>query len=350
MKDYVSYLLDWYGKNKRVLPWRLDHNPYHVWISEIMLQQTRIEAVISYYERFLNVLPTISSLAAVEDDQLLKLWEGLGYYNRAHHLKKAAQIIMKDYDGVFPTTYDEMITLPGIGEYTASAIASICFQERKATVDGNVLRVYTRFYQDSSNIDSLQTKRKVKEEIEKILPENSGDFNEALMELGEVICLPNGVPKCDLCPFKEGCLARKNGTYMKFPVKIKKKEKKIFNYTVFLFEYQGKFAITKRTGEGLLNHLWEFPNVRGKLTKKQVEEYFHEKKISYTKVSKFLDSVHVFTHQKWCMISYFVILEEIPESCSYLFEDLMMIKDHYAIPTAFQPFLTSLEENVKENG
>lgn len=343
MKDCVFNLLKWYSSNKRMLPWRIDKDPYHVWISEIMLQQTRIEAVIYYYERFLNDLPTISDLAKVEDDQLLKLWEGLGYYNRAHNLKRAAQMIIEKYHGIFPKTYDEIITLSGIGEYTASAISSICFQEQKATIDGNVLRVYTRFFEDSSNIDSLQTKRKIRSEIEKILPKESGNFNEALMELGEVICLPNGVPRCNICPLKSQCLSRKNNTYMQFPVKNRKKEKKVINYTIFLFEYQGKFAIQKRTGQKLLNNLWEFPNVQGKLTKKQVITYLKEMGVSYSKIYKSVSNAHIFTHQKWDMVSYFISLSEVPNHAFYSFEDLSTIKNIYAIPTAFQPFLKFLE-------
>ena len=184
MKKIVDPLLEWYLENKRMLPWRKTKDPYHIWISEIMLQQTRIEAVIPYYERFMRRLPDISSLASINEDELLKLWEGLGYYNRARNLKKAALIIMKDYNGIFPDTYEEIKKLPGIGEYTASAIASICFNEQTLTVDGNVLRVLARVKEDKRNVDLIRTKKEVRKELEKIIPEDSGNFNESLMEHG----------------------------------------------------------------------------------------------------------------------------------------------------------------------
>lgn len=184
MKDVVDKLIHWYYINKRDLPWRRDKDPYHVWISEIMLQQTRIEAVISYYYRFMEVLPDISSLARVDEDQLLKLWEGLGYYNRARNLKKAAIIIMEKYDGKFPTNYEDILSLPGIGEYTASAISSICFSKKEVTVDGNVMRVFTRFWNDNSNISKDSTRKMIRRKLQEIIPDDAGSFNEGLMELG----------------------------------------------------------------------------------------------------------------------------------------------------------------------
>lgn len=181
MKKYIDNLEDWFLENRRVFPWRRDKNPYHVWISEVMLQQTRIEAVISYYERFMRELPDISSLANVSEDKLLKLWEGLGYYNRARNLKRAAVMVMEEYDGVFPTTYSEIIKLPGIGEYTASAISSICFGEKEVTVDGNVMRVFTRFYNDFSNISKDRTKVMIHDRLLSVMAGNPGDFNEGMM-------------------------------------------------------------------------------------------------------------------------------------------------------------------------
>ena len=215
MNSVVDELLIWYEQQKRNLPWRNDINPYHVWISEIMLQQTRIEAVIPYYERFMKELPIISSLASVDEDFLMKLWEGLGYYNRARNLKKAAIKIMNEYDGIFPNTYSEIIKLPGIGEYTASAISSICFGEKQVTVDGNVMRVFTRFYNDSSNISKNNTKKKIHDKLLSILPVDVGNFNQALMELGEVVCIHNGIPKCNDCPLRRSCQSYKNSNYLR---------------------------------------------------------------------------------------------------------------------------------------
>ena len=203
MKKIVSPLLEWYSKNKRELPWRKDKDPYHVWISEIMLQQTRIEAVKEYYKRFMDKVPTIEDLSKIEEDELLKLWEGLGYYNRARNLKKAAVEIMEKYQGKFPSQYEEILTLPGIGEYTAGAISSICFQKKEVAVDGNVMRVYARVCKQDIDVTDSKVKKEVGEEIRKILPDTPGDFNEAIMELGETICLPNAIPKCMECPLSK---------------------------------------------------------------------------------------------------------------------------------------------------
>ena len=342
MKSNVSNILNWYYQNKRDLSWRKVNDPFYVWISEIMLQQTRIEAVIDYYERFLKEIPTVEVLANIEEEKLLKLWEGLGYYNRARNLKKSAQIIMKDYQGNFPNTYEELLTLPGIGEYTASAISSICFQEKKAVIDGNVLRIFTRFYNDNSNISQNSTKQKVKQELEKILPKEAGDFNEALMEIGETICIPNGMPLCDICPLKNNCLAKKNQNYFDFPVKSEKKKKKELYYTVFIYRYQDQIAIRKRKEKTILNNLWEFPNEEEKFKIQDVKHYLQEQKISYRKIQKWIDSSHTFTHQVWHMTSYLIDLDDKLECSEYIFEKVDVIKEKYAIPSVFQPFLMKL--------
>ena len=219
MQNKLTSLSTWYQENKRSLPWRVDKNPYHVWISEIMLQQTRIEAVIPYYQHFINNLPTIHDLACIEEDKLLKLWEGLGYYSRAKNLKKAAQIIESEYQGIFPKNYEEILKLPGIGEYTASAITSICFNQKEVTIDGNVLRVYTRFFNDNSNIDDVKVKKEIRKHLMNLIPNDAGNFNQGMMELGETICLPKGLPKCQECPLNQACLAYKKKTYQTLPQK-----------------------------------------------------------------------------------------------------------------------------------
>lgn len=341
MEDYINQLLTWYLKNKRNLPWRIDHDPYHVWISEVMLQQTRIEAVVRYYERFMNKIPTVFHLASVSEEILLKLWEGLGYYSRARNLQKAACYIVEHYKGIFPSTYDEIIALPGIGEYTASAIASICFREKCATVDGNVLRVYTRFFNDHSNVSIGKEKIRIRHELEKVMPDESGDFNEALMEVGEIICVPKGEPNCDRCPLRDGCISRKESTYLDLPVKNLKKEKKEFDYTILIFKYKNKIAIRKRSAEGLLAQLWEFPNLNGNYGVRKLRNYLDHQSISYRSVKKFISNVHVFTHQRWNMISYIIELADCFES-DFIFEEVAVIKDNYAIPTVFQPFLRKL--------
>ncbi len=343
MEQMNLYLLNWYQQNKRDLPWRKDQNPYHVWISEIMLQQTRIEAVIGYYDRFIKRLPSIQDLAQINDDELLKLWEGLGYYTRARNLKKAAIMIMEEYDGIFPNTFEQIMSLPGIGEYTASAIGSICFSLKEVTIDGNVLRVYMRLQNCYDNVDDLKIRRKVRNELQKIMPEEAGDFNQALMELGETICLPNGIPKCSECPLKNFCKSYQNDTYLELPIKNKKKDKKEEKYTILLFYYKSQFVLEKRKESGLLQNLWQFPNIQGHLTKKQLENYLKENKIKFLKVKKSVSYTHIFTHKRWNMISYMVELDKNDYNMNW--NDLKTLKEK-AIPTAFMPFLKELKEVI----
>ncbi len=343
MEQMNLYLLNWYQQNKRDLPWRKDQNPYHVWISEIMLQQTRIEAVIGYYDRFIKRLPSIQNLAQINDDELLKLWEGLGYYTRARNLKKAAIMIMEEYDGIFPNTFEQIMSLPGIGEYTASAIGSICFSLKEVTIDGNVLRVYMRLQNCYDNVDDLKIRRKVRNELQKIMPEEAGDFNQALMELGETICLPNGIPKCSECPLKNFCKSYQNDTYLELPIKNKKKDKKEEKYTILLFYYKSQFVLEKRKESGLLQNLWQFPNIQGHLTKKQLENYLKENKIKFLKVKKSVSYTHIFTHKRWNMISYMVELDKNDYNMNW--NDLKTLKEK-AIPTAFMPFLKELKEVI----
>ena len=341
MKRIVPILLEWYQLNKRMLPWRETKNPYFIWISEIMLQQTRIDAVIPYYHRFIKKMPNVSDLASIPLDDLLKLWEGLGYYSRARNLKKAAQVIMEEYRGIFPNTYEEIIKLPGIGEYTASAIASICFGEATPTVDGNVLRVYTRFKNDKRNIDLPKTKKEIRNELSRIMPLETGDFNEALMELGESVCLPKGKPKCEDCPIREFCKAFKCQTWDKLPIRMEKRKKKELFFTIFLFSYQRYFAISRRDKEKLLQHLWEFPNISGDLTLEDIKKYLVQKDIFYISIKKSIANKHVFTNQIWYMQAYLI---EVSKKIANLdWKTLEEINTNYAIPTAFQPFLKELK-------
>lgn len=344
MDNYVSNLESWFVRNRRELPWRMDKNPYHVWISEIMLQQTRIEAVLSYYERFMKELPTISSLADVSEDRLLKLWQGLGYYNRARNLKRAAIMIMEQYGGIFPTTYSEIIQLPGVGEYTASAISSICFGERQVTVDGNVMRVFTRFYNDFSNISKDRTRVMIHDKLLSVMAGDPGRFNEALMELGEVVCIPNGIPKCSICPLRGGCQSNKNCNYFMFPVKDEKRIKEEVEMTVIIPVWNDKTFVRKRKEPGLLHNLYEFYNVVGNITMKKVKDVSKE----FGKVERIKKSIcytHVFTHKKWKMQAYFVFLESV--NCRSLFYSISDIENSFALPTAFSPFLYRLKEELK---
>ena len=219
-------LLPWYRENHRCLPWRETKEPYHIWLSEIMLQQTRVEAVKGYYARFLAALPTVEALANCDDDALHKLWEGLGYYSRVRNLKKAAQVIQERYNGQFPREYDAVLALPGIGEYTAGAVCSIAFDLPVPAVDGNVLRVFSRLTDDPSPIDLPAVKASVRERLAAIYPKEAGDFTQALMELGATVCGPNRKPECGSCPCRKICLGYQHGTAETLPVKSPKRERR----------------------------------------------------------------------------------------------------------------------------
>ena len=261
LKKIVKPIVKWYQNQEKTLPWKQDKEPYHIWVSEIMLQQTRVEAVKKYYTRFMEELPTIQDLANVSEEKLLKLWEGLGYYTRAKNLKKAAIQIIEDYQGKMPTSYIELLKLAGIGEYTAGAIASISYKEKVPAVDGNVLRVISRVIASKEDVLLPETKRKIAKELLQIMPEEAGDFNEGLMELGEKICMPNTIPLCEKCPIQEFCIAKKENLTAELPVRIKKQKRKIEKKTVFILKYKEKIAIRKRGKTGILANLYEFPNV-----------------------------------------------------------------------------------------
>ena len=261
LRKIIEPIIEWYQNQEKTLPWKQDKEPYHIWVSEIMLQQTRIEAVKKYYTRFMEELPTIQDLAVVPEEKLLKLWEGLGYYSRARNLKKAAIQIEQEYEGKMPTNYADLLKLAGIGEYTAGAIASISYKEKVPAVDGNVLRVISRVLASKEDVLLPETKRNITKALFEILPDEPGDFNEGLMELGEKICLPNTVPLCETCPIQEFCRAYKENLTKEIPIRIKKQKRKIEKRTVFILEYQNHMAIRKREKTGILANLYEFPNV-----------------------------------------------------------------------------------------
>ena len=276
LKKIVQPLLDWYDANARILPWREQPEPYRVWLSEIMLQQTRVEAVKPYFERFLAALPTIRSLAEAPEDRLMKLWEGLGYYNRARNLQKAARMILERHNGMFPSDFEEILALPGIGEYTAGAISSIAFGRPVPAVDGNVLRVMSRLLESAEDIAQPAVKVNITHALKQIYPEQRcGDFTQSLMELGATVCLPNGKPKCRECPLAELCLARLNGKVAELPVKAPKKARKLENRTVLLLFCGNRIAIRRREEKGLLAGLYEFPNREGSLTGEPIREGAH---------------------------------------------------------------------------
>lgn len=336
MRNMPELIVKWYQENKRELPWRKEKNPYHIWVSEIMLQQTRIEAVMGYYERFLKNLPTVKDLAEVDEEKLLKLWEGLGYYNRARNLKKAAQMVQEKYKGNMPKSYSELLELPGIGEYTAGAIASIAYDEPVPAVDGNVLRVVSRVVASKKDVLEAKTKKEFTEKLQKIMPKQAGDFNEGLMELGECICLPNGEPICQKCPLQKICFAQKENLTDSIPVRNAKIKRKKEQKTVFLLEYENKIAICKRKSTGLLANLYEFPNVDEKLSNKQIENLLSDWKLQVRRIEKVGTHHHIFSHVEWDMVGFKVIVENVNKE--FLWVEKQEILEEYAIPGAFSKF------------
>ncbi len=345
MHKMIENLLNWYQNSTRTLPWRSDPTPYHVWLSEIMLQQTQISAVIPYYHRFLETFPTIASLAIAKEDVLLKCWEGLGYYRRARNLKRGAEQVMLAYGGSLPKEAKELEKIHGIGKYTAGAIASIAFHQRSSAVDGNVLRVYTRLMGDSRNITEEKNKREIAKEIEAWYPEEGiacRYTTEALMELGQLLCVPRGEVRCLACPLASFCSAYKEKKQLNYPVKASKKERKIIKKTVFLFYASGKYAILKRPDTGLLASLWEFPNVDRHLTSEEalaVCEGFGLKPQGMPK--KLPASKHIFTHLEWHMEAYRIdVLPSTQETMAkaFTFASLDALQTTFAIASAFKAY------------
>ena len=329
-------LLSWYEKNKRDLPWRQDKEPYHIWLSEIMLQQTRVEAVKGYYTRFLKALPTIESLADAGDEQLHKLWEGLGYYSRVRNLKKAAQIIMQQHGGVFPTDHKAVLALPGIGDYTAGAVCSIAFEQPTPAVDGNVLRVVSRLTNDETPIDLPVYKKQVQAELAKIYPSQAGAFTQALMELGATVCGPNRKPDCENCPCCDFCIARKEGTAETLPVKNPKRGRRIEEMTVFILRCEDKYALRKRPNSGLLADLWEFPHVPGKLEVTAAIAEVERIGLNIKDITRQVEKKHVFTHIEWDMRGVYMEVTERNEDLIWLTAE--QIDREAALPTAFRQF------------
>lgn len=341
LENLPQALLPWFDQNKRDLPWRQDRQAYHIWLSEIMLQQTRVEAVKGYYVRFLEELPTVEALSKCDDEKLHKLWEGLGYYSRVRNLKKAAQVVMSSFDGRFPTAYEDVLSLPGIGEYTAGAICSIAYDQKKAAVDGNVLRVYARVMDDFTPIDLPQQKQKVQKQLEQIYPDRAGDFTQALMELGATLCGPNWVPRCEECPCNAFCLAYQIGDAEKLPIKSPKKEKKQEKHTVFILECDGAYALEKRPDSGLLASLWQFPNVDGTLDAPSAVAQVESWAMGVQDVQRQLEKRHIFTHIIWDMRGFYMKIQKKSDNFCWFTEK--EITQNAALPTAFRQFWEARE-------
>ncbi len=343
-------LLKWYDDNKRILPWREAPTPYHVWVSEIMLQQTRVEAVKPYYKRFMDALPDIKSLAEAEEEKLLKLWEGLGYYNRVRNMQLAARQVMEEYGGEMPGEYEALLKLKGIGSYTAGAIASIAYGQAVPAVDGNVLRVVARYCMEDSPITDTKFKARVEAELLQVMSqERPGDFNQAMMELGATICLPNGEPHCSKCPLQENCLAYRKNCVMEYPKKAEKKARTIEQKTILIVQDADKAALRKRPGKGLLAGMYEFPSLEGYCEAEEVLQYLKERGLQPIHIQKLPDSKHIFSHKEWHMKGYAVRVDELAPKTStkeqWLFIEPAETREQYPIPSAFAAYVPYL--NIK---
>ena len=327
MTNFQEDLLTWYQKNKRPLLFRQDANAYKIWISEIMAQQTRIEAMLPYFERFIEKVPDIPTLATIADEQLNKLWQGLGYYSRARNLKKCAQVCMEKYDGKLPETKEELMKLPGIGPYTAGAIASIAYDQRVSAVDGNVIRVFSRLYGMEEEIDS-RTKKNIEKLVQDSLPEKEfiSDYNQALMELGALICIPKN-PRCISCPVKENCVAYRKGIQGNLPVLKKKKERKVEEKQFYIYVYKNKIHLKKRENKGLLANLYGFD----------------EERVPCVKEIELKEHTHIFSHIQWNMKGTMLFVEQKTDH----FYSIDEIEEKYAIPSAFVPFYTQVKQIIE---
>ena len=374
LKQLVSPLLQWFLNHARVLPWREEPTPYRVWVSEIMLQQTRVEAVKPYFERFTTALPDADALSACPEDELLKLWEGLGYYNRVRNMQKAAVEVVENYGGQLPADYEKLLKLKGIGHYTAGAVASIAYGIPVPAVDGNVLRVLTRVSADDTDIMKQSFRNQMETLLEKLMHGTSdrneknvflwmedaddlrmqvyhqnlaGAFNQALMELGATVCVPNGAPLCEVCPWKDLCEAKKQGLIGQIPVKSKAKPRKIEEKTVLILRDDDKVAIRKRPQKGLLAGLYELPNVEGSMGQEEIVSLVKQMGYAPIRIQPLGEAKHIFSHIEWHMTGYVIRVEE-PEMRQQVQsgsqkDDLLFVnaedaKEKYAIPSAFAAY------------
>ena len=331
--EQISLLLAWYGEHKRSLPWRDEVTPYRVWVSEIMLQQTRVEAARDYYLRWMARFPTVTELAAASEEEVLKQWEGLGYYSRARNLHKAAKLVVEKFNGELPSEADDLRSLPGIGAYTVGAILSIAFDKKEPAVDGNVLRVVSRLTAEAFDTSKDEVRAAIARDLRPLMPEGKcSDFTQSLFELGALICLPNATPRCEVCPLKDKCEAHRLGKETELPVKVIKAEKRREALTVFVLESNGKYAVKKRPAKGLLAGLWELPNQSGTLTKEQAAALYEGE------VTMLPAATHIFTHVLWEMTGYLVHLKKAPEEEGLVFVTPQELADAYPLPSAFSVY------------
>ena len=344
-------LLSWYRRNKRDLPWRRNPTPYQVWVSEIMLQQTRVEAVKPYYERFLRELPDAAHLAACPEEKLLKLWEGLGYYSRVRNMQAAAKQVMEEYDGRLPDDVQKLLRLKGIGSYTAGAIASIAYGIPVPAIDGNALRVAARVLESREDIRTPAFHARVEKLLLSLLPaEDPGGFNQAVMDLGASICVPNGQTKCEVCPLASACRSRQNGTASEIPVKPLKKTRETEERTVLVIQDGAWTLLHRRPGKGLLAGMYELPNVKGFLNREEALLYVQETGLEPLFIQALPDAKHVFTHLEWRMKAYLVRVSSLEKKhlSGFVFADKKGRERIYPIPSAFRAYVKYMKEEETE--
>ena len=348
--EQVTSLISWYRKNHRILPWRDTGNPYDVWLSEIMLQQTRVEFVKERFIRFKETLPDIASLSAVSEDALMKLWEGMGYYSRARNLKKCAQAVVSQYNGSLPADYDALLKLPGIGPYTAGAIASIAYGIPVPAVDGNVLRVFARLMGDRRDIRGTDIRTDINACITQFLNRQAAEFisddssfvpsfPQAWMELGALVCVPNGDPHCEECPLKDSCKAHLNNETDVIPFRSALKARTIAERTIVVIRDGSRFLLRKRPETGLLAGLYEFPGYEGSLERNDLIKRLHQEGLTPLHIRRLPDSKHIFSHVEWHMIAYEVQIENVesvPMENSVLLTKKELQK--FAVPSAFKAY------------
>ena len=351
--DFVKPLILWYNSNCRHLPWRETKDPYRIWVSEIMLQQTRVEAVRGYYERFLAALPDIESLAACPEDQLLKLWEGLGYYSRVRNLQKAARLVAEKYDGELPRDACELRKLPGIGDYTAGAIASIAFGKAEPAIDGNVIRVTSRLRAYTGEVQSSRFRKELTSWLREAhdgADDTWGILNQAFMDLGSMVCMANKSPLCTECPLSSFCEAYKKGLQESIPVKGEKKGRRIEDRTVVLYTDGERIAIRRRPGKGLLSGMYEFPNYDGKLGRKEILLAAREDGMYAVRVRKLPEAKHIFSHVEWHMTGYEIrISRNDSEEGRFIFAEKDIINEKYPIPSAFAAYASAVGIKIGKN-
>ena len=345
--SFANRLLSWYDSSKRSFVFRGTRNPYRIWLSEIMLQQTRVEAVIDYYERFRKQYPDVESLSEADDETLLRLWEGLGYYSRVRNMKKCAQVLMEKHDGILPKNKEELMKLPGIGSYTAGAICAIAYGLPEAAVDGNVLRVLSRYFAIRDDIKDPKLKKELENTITGFYRENGigdpayiSDLTQALMELGALVCLPNGKPLCDQCPFSPECKAHQQELTDVIPFRSGNKERKIVDRTLFVIRQKDRFLLHKRPSKGLLAGMYEFIGTDQKLNEEEALRYLKDMGIEAESIVPLPSSGHVFTHLEWRMQAYEIIADRLPDfdQNEYILADKEQMQT-LAVPSAFRTYL-----------